>query len=115
MRDGFLYYFLLRLVRRLPMLLVCLGGSVFAVLRWKRHPRVSLMTLIALLLYLIEGIVFIAFLYWVPDLMQAMRLSSKASGWLYTIIFFFEDFVFVAVLLLLVGAALTGRRREINE
>ena len=115
MRDGFFLYFLLRLVRRLPMLLLCLGGTIFALVRWKRHPRASLMTIIALLLYLVEGIIFIAFLYWVPDLMQAMRLSSKASGWFYTIIFFFEDFFFVAVLLLLVGAALTGRRREINE
>ena len=112
MRDGFFYHFLLMMVRRLPMLLIVLGGCVFAVVRWKRHPRVSLMTLIALMLYLIEGIAFIAILYWLPELMYSMKLSAKASGWLYTIIFFFEDFAFVAVLLILVGAALTGRRRE---
>lgn len=115
MRDGFFYFFLLMMARRVPMLLVVLAGSLLAVLRWKRHPRVSLMTLIALMLYLIEGIVFIAILYWLPELMYAMKLSAKATGWLYTIIFFFEDFAIVAVLLLLVGAALTGRQREINE
>jgi hypothetical protein len=102
------------LVRRLPMLLIVLGGSIFAVLRWKRHPRVSLMTLIALVLYLIEAVVFIAFLYWLPDLTRAIRLSGEASGWAYSGIFFIEDFAFAAILLLLVGAALTGRRREIE-
>lgn len=114
MRDGFSIYFLLMMARRLPMLLIVLGGSVFAVLRWKRHPRVSLMTLIALLFYLIEVVAFIIFLYLLPDLMRAMHLSGKASGWFYTIVFFVEDFAFVAVLLLLVWAALTGRRREIE-
>jgi hypothetical protein len=113
-RDGFFVYFLLMMVRRLPVLLIVLGGSVFAVLRWRRHPRVSLMTLIALLFYLIEAVAFIIFLYLLPDLMRAMHLSGKASGWFYTMIFLFEDFAFAAVLLLLVGAALTGRRREIE-
>lgn len=108
-RDGFLYYFLLRLVRRLPMLLLCLGGIAFAVVRWKRHPRISLMTSLALVIYLVEAIVFIVFLYWLPELMQMMRLSSDASGWFYSVIFFCEDFVFALVIILLVGAALTKR------
>jgi hypothetical protein len=112
-RDGFLHYFLLRLARRLPMLLLCLTGIIFAVIRWKRHPRVSLMTLSALVIYLVEALVFIVFLYWVPDLMQTMRLSPSASGWAYSVIFFIEDFVFAAILLLLVGAAFTGRQREV--
>ncbi|MEK6337060.1 MAG: hypothetical protein AABM67_19225 [Acidobacteriota bacterium] len=110
MRDGFLYFFLLRMVRRLPMLLLVLGGSAFAVVRWRRHPRSSLMTLLALLIYLIEGMLFLAFLYWIPDLTFAMKLSPKVSGWLYTLIFFFEDFVFALVIILLVGAAYTGRK-----
>ena len=68
------------------------------------------MTVLSLLIYLIEGMLFIAFLYWMPDLMFAMKLSSKASGWLYTLIFFFEDFVFALVIILLVGAAYSGRK-----
>lgn len=109
MRDGFLYYFLMRLVRRLPMLLLCLGGILFAVARWKRHPRVSLMTLSAMLIYLVEAIIFIVFLYWLPNLLEPMRLTPGTESWIYSIIFFFEDFVFALVIVLLVGAAFTKR------
>jgi len=108
-RDGFLYYFLMRLVRRLPMLLLCLGGILFAVARWKRHPRVSLMTLSAMLIYLVEAIIFIVFLYWLPNLLEPMRLTPGTESWIYSIIFFFEDFVFALVIVLLVGAAFTKR------
>jgi len=111
-RDGFLYYFMLRLVRRLPMLLLCLGGILFAVARWKRHPRVSLMTLSAMLIYLVEAIVFIVFLYWLPNLLQPMRLTPGTESWIYSIIFFFEDFVFALVIILLVGAAFTKREPQ---
>jgi hypothetical protein len=109
--DGFLSYFMLRMVRRLPMLLLLLSGSAFAIIRWKRHPRVSLMTLLALVIYFVEGIVFVAVLYWLPDLMQPMRLTPNASGWVYSLIFFFEDIVYALVIILLVGAAFTGRRQ----
>lgn len=109
MRDGFLYYFMLRLARRLPMLLLCLGGITFAATRWKRHPRISLMTVLALVIYLVEAIVFIVFLYWLPNMLQPMRLTPGTEGWIYSIIFFIEDFVFALVLILLVGAAFTQR------
>ena len=92
------------------MLLLCVGGILFAIVRWKRHPRPSLMTVLSLLIYLVEGILFIAFLYWMPDLMFAMKLTPKVSAWLYTIIFFVEDFVFALVIILLVGAAYSGRK-----
>lgn len=91
------------------MLLLVLGGSAFAIIRWKRHPRVSLMTVLAMVIYFVEGVIFLAILYWLPDMMQSMRLSSKASGWLYSLIFFFEDFIFALVIILLVGAAFTKR------
>jgi hypothetical protein len=109
MQDGFAYYFLMMMARRLPMLLLVLCGIIFALVRWKRHPRVSLMTLLALVIYFVEAVLFILFLYWLPDMMRAMRLSGMAWGWLYTVIFFFEDFVFALVIILLVSAALSGR------
>ena len=109
MRDGFLYYFLLMMARRLPILLLILGGSALAIVRWRRHPRSSLMTLLALVIYLIEAILFTLLLYWLPELMYSMKLSPKASSWLYTIIFFLEDFVMALIIILLVGAAFSGR------
>lgn|SRR5882724_11282207 len=104
-----LSYLSLLLVRRSPMLLLSLGGIIFAIVRWKRHPRVSLMTVLALAIHMFEGILFSIFLYWLPDLMFKMRLSPAAGDNFYFVLFFFEDFVFALVIILLVGAAFSER------
>ena len=95
------------------MLLLALGGTIFAIIRWKRHPRVSLMTVIALVIYMIEAFLFSVFLYYLPDLIQAMHFSSKAIDWLYFFVFFFEDLVPALVILLLVGAAFSQRNSPV--
>jgi hypothetical protein len=97
------------IARRSPMLLLALAGTVVALIRWKRHPRVSLMTVIALVIYVIEAFLFSVFLYYLPDLIQTMHFSSKAIDWLYFFVFFFEDFVPALVILLLVAAAFSQR------
>ena len=109
-----LYYLSLLLARRSPMLLLSLGGIIFAIVRWKRHPRVSLMTVLALAIYMFEGILFSMFLYWLPNLMSTMRLSRAAGDNFYFVLFFFEDFVFALVIILLVGAAFSGRAAQVE-
>ena len=109
MRDGVLYYVLLMMARRSPMLLLALGGIIFAIVRWKLHPRVSLMTVIALVILLVEAFVFSILLYYIPELLRPMTLSSKAIDWLYFFVFFFEDFIPSLILVLLVGAAFSQR------
>lgn len=98
------------LVRRLPMLLLALGGILFALIRWKVHPRVSLITIAALILYLLDAVLFNVFLYWLPQILEPMRLSSSGSRWMYSIIYFCEDFFTAAIILLLVAAAFIGRK-----
>jgi hypothetical protein len=41
------------LVAQSPILLVWLAGFGLAVLRWQRHPKVSLLTVIAIVLYFV--------------------------------------------------------------
>jgi hypothetical protein len=97
------------IARRSPMLLLAVGGTVFALIRWKRHPRVSLMTVIALVIYVIDAFVFSIFLYYLPDLIQTMRFTSKGIDWLYFFIFFIGDFVPALIIILLVAAAFSQR------
>lgn len=110
MRDGFVYYYLMMLARRLPMLLLVFGGWIFAGIRWKRHPRVSLMTVVALAVYLFDAMIFSALLYWLPRLTENLGWTSGTVSWFYSAVFFCEDIVYAAVILLLVAAALTSRR-----
>jgi hypothetical protein len=112
MRDGFVSYFLLMLLRRLPMILVALGAIVFAFVRWKSGPRAALITMIAFLIYFIDMILFTAFLYWFPEMTSSWRLSSSAREWIDWIIFFCEDFVTAIFIILLTAAAFIGRRQD---
>jgi hypothetical protein len=115
MRDGFFIDFLLMLVRRSPMLLLAIGGIVFALVRWKLHPRASLMTLIALVIFILDVIGFFIVSNVLPDLAHPMLTSVKAIDWFYFFMYFFDDFIYALVLVLLIAAAYTGRRRKPAE
>lgn len=53
-----LYQIFTSIATQLPSLLTMLGGIVVAIIRWKRHPRVSLTIVIALGLILLHVLVF---------------------------------------------------------
>jgi hypothetical protein len=112
MRDGFITYFLWTLLRRLPMILVTLGAIVFAFVRWRSGPRAAVITVIAFLIFLIDMVVFTAFLYWFPEVSASWRLSPSAREWIDWVIFFCEDFVTAAFIILLTAAAFVGRQGD---
>ena len=107
-------YMAMMLARRSPMLLMCLGGIILAIIWWKRHPRASSMTVLALTTYFVEAILFSIFLYWFPRLIDAMKMRSASMSTVYAVVFFFEDFVYAGVILLLVAAAFTGRSEQLE-
>ena len=105
-------YFLLAFLRRLPMLILSVVGILFAVVRWKRHPKVSLITMSAFGIYLIDFVAYTSIRYWLPNAIPAMRLSDIGYTRLLTVISVLDDFVFAVIIILLVTAAFTGRRRN---
>ena len=107
---GLTSYFFYMFARRIPMLVVTLGGIVVAIARWKRHPRVSLMTVLALALYWVEAFVFLCLRYWLPSLVESLKLSGSAINVLFVVISLLDDFVFAVVIILLVAAAFSGRK-----
>jgi hypothetical protein len=108
--DNFFSYFLTRVARRLPMLLLVLGGIVFAIMRWKSHPRASLMTIVALGIYLVDMVVYTMILYWLPSIVEPMRMSTSASRFFYSVVYFIEDIAFAVTIILLVAAAFADRK-----
>lgn len=91
------------------MLLFAVGAIAFALVRWKRHPRASLMTAVAFAIYLFDFVIFNVFLYWLPSMIEPLKLSQTARTWVEGIIFFCEDFVTATIFILLVAAAFAGR------
>jgi hypothetical protein len=110
--DNIFSSFLTRIARRLPMLLLALGGIVFAFMRWKLHPRASLMTVVALGLYLVDMVVYTLVLYWLPSIVEPMRMSASASRFFYSVVYFIEDIVFAVTIILLVAAAFSNRKSK---
>src|ERR1700694_5933212 len=61
-----LFDLLKQIVEQLPSLLTLVACMIFAITRWKRHPKVSLLVLISLALLFIHGIAFSIIYNWVP-------------------------------------------------
>ena len=89
------------------MLLLAFAGIIIAAMRWRRHARVSLLTIIAMIIYIVDAFLLSVLIYYVPPMFYA---SPRAVPWVYFFIYFFDDFVTAVTIILLVTAAFIGRR-----
>ena len=98
------------LLRRSILVVVILGGLGFAIARWKKHPRVSLLTIAGLGFYLVESWFFAFVFHYLPTSFETLRLTEKNIGILDSVLQLLDDFAFAIVLILLVAAAFSQRR-----
>lgn len=98
------------LLRRSILVVVIIGGMVFAATRWKRHPRVSLLTLIGLGFYLIESWCFAFLFHYLPRWFETLRLTPKTISLFDSAFQLLDDFSFAVVVILLVAAGLSQRK-----
>lgn len=56
-------------------MLVVLAGIVFAIIRWKRHPKVSALTVAGLILFQFQSLAFSSLYYFLP------RLATRGWTW----------------------------------
>ena len=56
-------YFYYLFGRRWPMLLLVLAGIAVAIVRWKRHPKVSLLTVSGMVLFIGQSLTFGSIFY----------------------------------------------------
>ena len=61
-----LFQVLRNVLTQLPSLLTLLICLVIAIVRWKRHPKVSLVAALAFLFLILHGLVFSAAYIWIP-------------------------------------------------
>ena len=65
--DGKLTTLIKDLALQIPSFLTILGCMIFGVVRWKHHPRVSLVVLIGLVLMAAQFFLFAIVYTWVPN------------------------------------------------
>ena len=116
MNKYLLFDIFIMLVSRLPMLVLFFGAIIWAVVRWRVHPRASLMILIASVIYFLEGLFRAVFPYEIGPVERLLfsDLSMKTERWLYSGAYFFENFALAAIIVLVVGAAFIGRRSSVE-
>ncbi len=100
------------LIKKSVLIITILAGIGFAVYRWKRHPRISLMAVLALGLYLVDTLAVAIIFYLLPGLFFRLHLTAQKISMLDSVIRLLDDFVYATVLLLLVAAAFNGRVTE---
>ena len=101
-------YFYYLFGRRWPMLLLVLAGIVVAIVRWKRHPKVSLLTASGLVLFIVQSLTFGSIFYFLPWL-HDRGYSYGSINNLYLVVEICRDIFYSAVIVLLVGAVLSQR------
>ncbi|MCM3900353.1 MAG: hypothetical protein ND866_01460 [Pyrinomonadaceae bacterium] len=104
-------YFLLS---RLPIILLALVGILLAIARWKRHSKVSLLTIFGLGLFLFQSLTFM-FLYSLLPQLQDRGWTYASINHLYTFAQVCQDFLFAGVIILLVAAAFSQRHSQISN
>jgi hypothetical protein len=66
-------------LEQLPSLLTILACMIFAIVRWKKYPRVSLVVLSAMGLLILHSIIFAVVYAWVPDIFINANLTSDRT------------------------------------
>jgi hypothetical protein len=105
MDNSFFYYVF---SRRWPVVLVVLAGIVFAIVRWKRHPKVSALTVAGLVLFQFQSLTFSSLYYFLP------QLAKRGWTWrsidnLSIVLDLCHDVFFSGAIALLAAAVFSGR------
>ncbi len=102
------------LLRRLPLVLFALAGILIALIRWKRHPKVSVLTILGMLLLSIQSLTFMFVYYLLPRLIN-WNWSYTSINYLYTLAQVCQDVFFSVVIILLVVAAFSDRQLHLTD
>src|SRR5438067_1344579 len=111
--DPKLSQFLTDLSQQLSTMLAVLGCAIFAVVRWARHPKVSAVVLLALVVLLLQIFVFAAVFAWVPDwfIKSATPENTEAvTRNVYLVLGIMSNVVIAVVFALLLAAVFMNRR-----
>ena len=93
-----------------PILLVWLAGFILAVVYWRRHPRASLFTVIALVIFVVETLVDSYLNLWLPLMLSEQNMGAIQIGQIYIVKGILTAIIGAVAWGLLVAAIFSGRR-----
>ena len=110
MPQGTLTVALGSLAAQLPVLLVWVAGAALALAHWRRHPRVSLLTLVGLGILMTNALVGTFLSVWLPmTARQEWGMSIQRMGYVLATVGFARSLIGAAGWSLVLAAIFTGR------
>ena len=106
-QNSLLPALLMNLLSQTPVLLAFLVGALLAILKWRNHPNVSLLVLIACGLGLAVSLIFPALNIWVVQSMSGPRGAERQ--WIFTGMAIVSSLLRLVIYALLFAAAFSGR------
>lgn len=104
--EGFVF------ARRLPTVLLFLSGMILALMRVRRHPRVSLIAASGMWLFLLGELFYLTIAFGINRWSSSATSISLHYLAIYRTVAVISDFVFATVIALLVRAVFVGRKAE---
>jgi hypothetical protein len=99
---------LIAILPRLLYLAVCAAAAIYAVARWGRHPRVSLLVLISMLLFIISLVAGVGLNWMLP----AIQRSNIPPGQFVSLFSSLTSLISTLAVALLALAAFIGRKPQ---
>ena len=97
-----------------PSLLALLACLVIALVRWKRHPRASLVASLAFVLLILHGLFFSVIYIWIPHWLGEGTAESHRT--FYNMFGLFANALFaIAVAILLVAVFIDRKQASMTE
>ena len=103
------YNALVSILMASPTILVAFVGCLLAIFRWKRHPKVSLLALIAFLIYMGSSVFFPLIYAILPTFLRSSAWSTQSYSVLYRGMSLLHYLIEAVALALLLAAVLAGR------
>jgi hypothetical protein len=97
------------LLTQLPSLLTLLVCLLIAVIRWKRHPKVSLVAALGLILLILHGLFFSAAYIWIPRVFASGSFQDNPR--FFGLLSLITNFLFAVALATFLTAVFIDRKR----
>jgi heme A synthase len=107
-------YLSVNLLLELPVLLVALIGCVLALAYWRRHPKISALTLCASLLYFLQSLVGLGFYGLLPPLLVKQDWKPDSIVLTMRVMHLFQSLAIVISLALFLAAIFKGRKASLE-
>jgi hypothetical protein len=107
-----LFQVLRNVLTQLPSLLTLLICLIIALVRWKRHPKVSAIAAFAFIFIILHGLFFSAAYIWIPRLFVSGSFQENPR--IYSLLGLLANILFAVALAILLSAVFVDRKQRLG-